>query len=229
MAGVLNAPANQPMKQLIVFIIILLFFGSGCTPPPNHELDNARQALANAYAVDADEVAKTEYLAAQAALRHAEQLVQQGEYQAARELLPYATAQARRASEQAVIVKHELAKRPAEQQAVEQKQREAELFREKIVPPAVKPAPVVRQPIQALSSYQVTTEESLWDIAARENVYADGMLWPLLYKANRDQIKDPRKVYPGQTLTIPRSATSKELEEARQEASSAGFPSLNTK
>jgi nucleoid-associated protein YgaU len=31
----------------------------------------------------------------------------------------------------------------------------------------------------------------------------DPTLWPLLYRANRDQIKDPSLLYPGQRLTIP--------------------------
>ncbi len=43
--------------------------------------------------------------------------------------------------------------------------------------------------------------ESLWQIAAV--AAGDPMLWPLLYRANRDQIKDPSLLYPGQRLTIP--------------------------
>ena len=43
--------------------------------------------------------------------------------------------------------------------------------------------------------------ESLWQIAAA--VAGDPTLWPLLYRANRDQIKDPSLLYPGQRLTIP--------------------------
>ena len=31
----------------------------------------------------------------------------------------------------------------------------------------------------------------------------DASLWPALYIANRDQIKDPSRVYPGQELAIP--------------------------
>ena len=43
--------------------------------------------------------------------------------------------------------------------------------------------------------------ESLWRIAAM--VTGDPALWPLLYRANRDQIKDPSLLHPGQRLTIP--------------------------
>lgn len=43
--------------------------------------------------------------------------------------------------------------------------------------------------------------ETLWQIAAA--VTGDARDWPLLYRANRDQIKDPARLYPGQRLNIP--------------------------
>jgi nucleoid-associated protein YgaU len=43
--------------------------------------------------------------------------------------------------------------------------------------------------------------ETLWRIAAQ--VTGDPHLWPLLYRANRDQIVDPSRLYPGQVLSIP--------------------------
>ncbi|MDJ0789111.1 MAG: LysM peptidoglycan-binding domain-containing protein [Myxococcota bacterium] len=49
--------------------------------------------------------------------------------------------------------------------------------------------------------YEVKAGESLW-IIARATI-GDGTLWPALYHANRDQIKDPTRVYPGQRLAIP--------------------------
>ena len=36
-----------------------------------------------------------------------------------------------------------------------------------------------------------------------ERTLGDAALWPLLYRANRDRIKDPARVYPGQELTVP--------------------------
>jgi nucleoid-associated protein YgaU len=47
----------------------------------------------------------------------------------------------------------------------------------------------------------VKAGESLASIAEAE--LGDRALWSLLYKANRDQIKDPTRIYPGQQLTIP--------------------------
>jgi nucleoid-associated protein YgaU len=43
--------------------------------------------------------------------------------------------------------------------------------------------------------------ESLASIAEQE--LGDRTLWSLVYKANRDRIKDPTRIYPGQRLTIP--------------------------
>ncbi len=68
------------------------------------------------------------------------------------------------------------------------------------------------------SSYRVRSGENLFAIAARRNVYGDALLWPLIYKANRDQIKDPQQIYPGQVLTIPRDVSDAEKDEARTTA-----------
>jgi nucleoid-associated protein YgaU len=43
--------------------------------------------------------------------------------------------------------------------------------------------------------------DSLAKIA--ERTLGDARLWPVLYRANRDRIKDPTRVYPGQELTVP--------------------------
>ncbi len=50
-------------------------------------------------------------------------------------------------------------------------------------------------------AYRVEEGDTLWGIA--ETVLGDPSLWPALYRANRDRIKDPREVYPGQRLTVP--------------------------
>lgn len=49
--------------------------------------------------------------------------------------------------------------------------------------------------------HQVRPGESLWTIA--EITVGDPTLWPALYLANRDRIKDPALVYPGQQLAVP--------------------------
>ncbi len=76
----------------------------------------------------------------------------------------------------------------------------------------------VPAPPQLKAEIQVQAGESLADIAARDDVYDDADLWPLIYKANRDQIKDPREIFVGQNLVIPRDKTHAEIDAARQEA-----------
>ncbi len=43
--------------------------------------------------------------------------------------------------------------------------------------------------------------DCLWKIA--EKFYGDGRKWKIIYEANRNEIKDPRKIYPKQKLIIP--------------------------
>lgn len=69
-------------------------------------------------------------------------------------------------------------------------------------------APAPAQPLQPASqsrqpsrTYTVTHGETLWSIAA--DLTGDPALWPAFYLANRDQIKHPALVYPGQRLAIP--------------------------
>ncbi len=68
------------------------------------------------------------------------------------------------------------------------------------------------------STYTVKKGETLMDIAARKEIFNDRLMWPLIYKANRDQIRDPMVIFPGQKLTIPRDITFEEIIEARKEA-----------
>jgi nucleoid-associated protein YgaU len=50
-------------------------------------------------------------------------------------------------------------------------------------------------------SYTVVAGDSLSKIAKRE--YGDAQKWKQIYEANRDKIKDPDLIYPGQVLNIP--------------------------
>lgn len=77
-------------------------------------------------------------------------------------------------------------------------------------PPAVEPVRVER--------YEVRAGQNLAEIASLPEVYGDMLLWPLIYRANRDQIKSPREIAPGQVFDIPRDKNSEELEAARREA-----------
>ena len=53
----------------------------------------------------------------------------------------------------------------------------------------------------ATKVYVVVSGDSLSKIAKRE--YGDANAWNAIYEANRDILKDPNKIYPGQVLRIP--------------------------
>lgn len=50
-------------------------------------------------------------------------------------------------------------------------------------------------------TYEVQAGDTLSKIAKRE--YGDANKWKRIYDANTDILKDPDKIYPGQTLKIP--------------------------
>jgi nucleoid-associated protein YgaU len=53
----------------------------------------------------------------------------------------------------------------------------------------------------ATKTYVVVSGDSLSKIAKRE--YGNAKEWNRIFQANRDIIKDPDKIYPGQELKIP--------------------------
>lgn len=68
------------------------------------------------------------------------------------------------------------------------------------------------------SRYRVKQDETLASIARRKEIFNDYYMWPLIYQANRDQIRDPNIIFPGQELVIPRSMTLEEIIDARKKA-----------
>lgn len=66
------------------------------------------------------------------------------------------------------------------------------------------------------TSYTVRRGETLPQISARTEIYNDSTLWPIIYRANRDQIRDPKRLWPGQVLSIPRNFSRDEAVEARR-------------
>jgi nucleoid-associated protein YgaU len=81
-----------------------------------------------------------------------------------------------------------------------------------------------RQELQQLAlKHTVKRGETLPQIAAQADVYGDSSLWPLIYRANRDQISDPAVLWPGQVLRIPRNSDRGDINEARRFASERGL------
>ena len=53
----------------------------------------------------------------------------------------------------------------------------------------------------ATKIYEVKSGDSLSKIAKKE--YGDANAWRAIFEANKDLIKDPDKIFPGQKLKIP--------------------------
>jgi hypothetical protein len=80
--------------------------------------------------------------------------------------------------------------------------------------PPAKPAPVQKeQPAMKMEKpkmvampmiHKVVKGECLWIISSYKEIYNDPFMWPLIYKYNKEKIKDPDLIFPGQVLDINR-------------------------
>ncbi len=78
----------------------------------------------------------------------------------------------------------------------------------------------------AAGDYQVVRGDNLWDISAKADVYSNPYQWPLIYKANKDQIKDADLIYPGQNLAIDQGASASDIDAAVNHAKTRGSWSI---
>ncbi len=92
--------------------------------------------------------------------------------------------------------------------------------------PAVAPVTPVVAEVESvadeLTNWTVVVGNNLWSIASIAEVYNVPERWPLIYKANLDQIIDADLIYPGQVLAIPRDATQSETDAAINHARARG-------
>ena len=92
------------------------------------------------------------------------------------------------------IAKAALAEKEKEDLAAQQKA-------EKEKPAVVTKEQGKEEPREYVVIYNPKHSDCLWRIA--EKMYKNANLWPLIFMANRAQIKDPDLIYPGQKFTIP--------------------------
>lgn len=77
-------------------------------------------------------------------------------------------------------------------------------------------------------SYTVMRGDSLWKISGKESIYGNPYHWPLIYKANRDQIRDADLIYPDQVLAIKRDSSQADIDAAVSHARNRGAWSIGT-
>lgn len=76
--------------------------------------------------------------------------------------------------------------------------------------------------LQKLTEVEVKDLDSLWTIAADEQVYGNAELWPLLLCANKEQIVDADLVYAGQVLSVPQQSSAADVSAAINHANQRG-------
>lgn len=84
--------------------------------------------------------------------------------------------------------------------------------------PAAQPAPA-RKPDD---TYTVVRGDHLWGISGKPTIYGNPYQWPLIFKANRDKIRDADLIYPGQVFTIDRNASAADVDAAIHHAKTRG-------
>ncbi len=188
-------------SSLVTFLALsvgIFLIASGCAKkPPTQEIADAEAAIAAARDAGAEDYAPDEF-------RSAEELL----------------AQARSEMDD------EATYREARTHAIQAKEK-ADIARELAISArAPKPAAAEARP-GALPTYHIVKKgECLWWISEYEEIYNDPFQWPLIYKANRDQIKDPDLIRPEQNFDIPRDSSKSEIGDAIREAKFRGPWSL---
>ena len=79
---------------------------------------------------------------------------------------------------------------------------------------------------KADDSYNVVRGDHLWGISGKSTIYGNPYQWPLIFKANRDKIKDADLIHPGQVFAINRNASQGDVDAAVYHARTRGAWSI---
>ncbi len=206
--------------QAAIFLVLLLWLCAGCSQSP---LPEVRTTLERLQREGADRLLTAEYRSVEETLSNAEKLQLEQNSEESERYLQLARLKARllernfaaektRLEEERKFREQAELERTAAEQLRRAKENEAEEVRKQ-------QEKLSREWERSLPAYHtVKRGETLPQIAAQRDVYSDASLWPLLYRANRDQIRDPSYIWPGQVLLIPRNVSREELAEARKYA-----------
>lgn len=217
------------LRTLPKIILALVVAAAGCTPVAPQWRTEAISVLARVNTQGAPKDFPTEFDSAADTLKKCEELFQDDEVEEADECFRFAWTKgeilekslaglkARRDEEARLRAEAEKLEKERLRMLREEEDRSALLMKESVTEKVHEKSKQVRdKPL--LESHTVKRGETLPQIAAMADVYNDYRLWPLLYRANRDQIRDPKHVWPGQILRIPRNLAREEIAEARRYA-----------
>lgn len=86
--------------------------------------------------------------------------------------------------------------------------------------------PLLSEIRAASIQYEVVHGDSLWAISGKAETYNNPYQWPLIYKANRDKIKDADLIYPGQNFSVDRNPSAADSQAAIDHARNRGAWSI---
>jgi nucleoid-associated protein YgaU len=216
-------------RRLSVFALALVVALTGCSHVAPKWRDGAKVAIIEVYLKGAQKEFPAEYGSALDTFKKGEDLLAEDEAEDADSYFNFALTKAQlldtelaelklRRDEETRLREEAEHKERERLQALKKRERKVALEKEeyeaKRGPGRSRPAK--ERPLSA--SHTVKRGETLPQIAAQSDVYNDYNLWPLLYRANRDQIRDPKHIWPGQVLRIPRNLSREEYAEAHRYA-----------
>lgn len=191
----------RTIARLFAAVALSLGLLAGCATTGDDAASAAEQAIADAKAANAEVAAMGyEWRDTGKIIEQAEAALADGDNDKALELANKALAQAQDAKRQAELEKQKFLDRTAGD------------MDDSMAAGAGAGA----------DSYTVVRGDNLWNISGKGDIYGDPYQWPLIYKANRSQIKDPDLIFPGQNFSIDRSASSSEIDAAINHARTRG-------
>jgi len=85
-----------------------------------------------------------------------------------------------------------------------------------VADPVETPEPIIKEPvikeIVTGSSVIIRRGDNLWRVSRRK--WGQGIRYTVIFEANREQIRDPHWIYPGQVFKIPKIASDEESSQA---------------
>ena len=208
----MRTTALQATARLILVAFLSLGFVTGCATTGEAE-QTAAEAIAAAKSANADaKAAGYEWRDTGKIIKSAEKALAAGDEDKAKALANKARKQAETAIAQQ---KAESEKFMSEADRAALAKAESDMSKSKDAGAGA-----------GVSSYSVVRGDNLWDISGKENVYANSYQWPLIYKTNRNKIKDADLIYPGQVFDIDQNASASDIDAAINHAKTRGMWSV---